>query len=325
MDEQTAFYSKGRGRSLMISDFLVQHPSGPFFDLREDEWQKAVHKYPSLLNESPIQYVPRSATGSINVGTDGYFDNDTVLQQFERLFQMLQFRTDYKAHDIEVLVDNARTHTAKEFSIHDFGKSIGTRCPMKTIEYTDEKKQKKQIHCHFTDGPNEGKSKGLLVIARELNIIVPNNCKLDELKLLLAQHPCFKSVSDSTEIFHFYLSLSQVSKLEQLATLYKVKVIFGPKNHCELNPIEGLWCSMKRYVRRRTDQNYRTMLNLISDSRTHFVAKNISEKLFRRFWKAIKAYKDGQSYAEVLTFFFSNSCKSDVSSHRRVTNQNLTL
>ncbi|CAF1539367.1 unnamed protein product, partial [Rotaria sp. Silwood1] len=29
--ENTPFFSKGRGRSHMVSDFLVQHPSGPFF------------------------------------------------------------------------------------------------------------------------------------------------------------------------------------------------------------------------------------------------------------------------------------------------------
>ncbi|CAF1148224.1 unnamed protein product [Didymodactylos carnosus] len=31
--ENTPFFSKGRGLSHMISDFLVQHPSGPFFEL----------------------------------------------------------------------------------------------------------------------------------------------------------------------------------------------------------------------------------------------------------------------------------------------------
>jgi hypothetical protein len=40
--ENTPFFSKSRGRSHMVSDFLVQHPSGPFFQLNEHEWMQAV-------------------------------------------------------------------------------------------------------------------------------------------------------------------------------------------------------------------------------------------------------------------------------------------
>jgi hypothetical protein len=47
-DEETTFFSKGRGRSNMISDFLVQHESGPFFSLDQKQYQKAVMKYPQV-------------------------------------------------------------------------------------------------------------------------------------------------------------------------------------------------------------------------------------------------------------------------------------
>jgi hypothetical protein len=32
------FISKGRWKSLIVSDFLAAHPSGPFFSLNETEW-----------------------------------------------------------------------------------------------------------------------------------------------------------------------------------------------------------------------------------------------------------------------------------------------
>ena len=38
------FISKGRGRSLMVSDFLVAHPSGPFFQLSDIEWDNCMKK-----------------------------------------------------------------------------------------------------------------------------------------------------------------------------------------------------------------------------------------------------------------------------------------
>ena len=42
------FISKGRGKSLMVSDFLVSHPSGPFFYLNEAEWSECIEVYPEI-------------------------------------------------------------------------------------------------------------------------------------------------------------------------------------------------------------------------------------------------------------------------------------
>ena len=69
---------------------------------------------------------------------DPYYDNSIILLQFERLFKLLNFKEEYENHNIEVLVDNARIHTGKPFSINDFGRGIGTRCPVSSIEYIDE-------------------------------------------------------------------------------------------------------------------------------------------------------------------------------------------
>ena len=40
------------------------------------------------------------------------------------------------------------------------------------------------------------------------------------------------------------------------------------------------------------------MIRLIASSRTHFVERNIALKLFRRFWRSIEAYSQGQTYAD---------------------------
>ncbi|RNA11763.1 hypothetical protein BpHYR1_051947, partial [Brachionus plicatilis] len=37
----TRFFNKGKGRSYMVSDFMVLHPSSPFFFLDENEWEAA--------------------------------------------------------------------------------------------------------------------------------------------------------------------------------------------------------------------------------------------------------------------------------------------
>ena len=106
----------------MISDFLVCHPLSPFFSLTESEFNKASRVYSNLLVDNGIHYDKYSATVGINLGYNLYFDNETILNQFERLFQLLPFKTEYKGHDFGIVVDNARTHSAKDFSLNYFGK-----------------------------------------------------------------------------------------------------------------------------------------------------------------------------------------------------------
>ncbi|CAF1102923.1 unnamed protein product [Didymodactylos carnosus] len=154
----------------MISDFLVQHPSGPFFKLSVDVWKQAVAKYKSLSDDGDVNYLRRTPTASINIGTDAYFGNDKILSQFERLFQMLEFKQEYKNNQIEIIVDNASAHTAKAYSLQDFGKNIGTRCPVKQIEYIDENGAIKVIDCYFQRGQNKDKSKGLVELCKDLGI-----------------------------------------------------------------------------------------------------------------------------------------------------------
>jgi hypothetical protein len=185
----------------MISDFLVQHPSGPFFELSEDEWKQATAKHKSLSADTDLNYVARTATASINIGSDAYFDNETILNQFERLFQMLKFKQEYKNNQIEIIVDNARTHSTKLYSLKEFGKNIGTRCPVKQIEYIDENGASKVIDSYFKHGEHKNKSKGLLELSRELGFQFTDKTKLDVIIEELSKHRAFQNVSESRSIF----------------------------------------------------------------------------------------------------------------------------
>lgn len=114
---------------------------------------------------------------------------------------------------IECVVDNARTHSAKSHSLLDFGKSLGTRCPIDKIEYTDAQGNKQILDCYFQNGPNKGKSKGLMNLAKELKVNLPSKIKLEDLRALLSDHPAFKIVS-----FHTLLNLF---KLLMCFTIYR--------------------------------------------------------------------------------------------------------
>lgn len=175
----------------MASDFLVMHSSGPFFSLNCKEFKEASDKYPDLNNDSDIIYEKRTASATMNIGGNTYFDNETILKQFERLFQLLYFKRDYKDHDFVCLVDNARTHTAAEYTVNDFAMKPGGRCPVDTIDYVDDQNVIRIINCYDDDG----ESKGLLKLAQELNLHIPQSCKLPELKVIVSEHAAFKNVS----------------------------------------------------------------------------------------------------------------------------------
>ena len=99
--------------------------------------------------------------------------------------------------------------------------------------------------------------------------------------------------------------------------------MFVPKFHCELKAIEGVWCYEKEFVRKYSDQTFNKMLQLIPQAKANFIENNIFIKMFRRLWKTMSAYEQGQSYAKVLQLLFSNQCSQTVISHRRITNRNI--
>jgi hypothetical protein len=98
----------------------------------------------------------------MNSGGEHHFDSAAIGRQFERLIELFRFKRFFKNHRIEIIIDNARTHTTRAYSLQGFGKSIGTRCPVNYIKYDDVNGVKQLINTHLTSGQHQGKSKGLL-------------------------------------------------------------------------------------------------------------------------------------------------------------------
>ncbi len=127
---------------------------------------------------------------------------------------------------------------------------------------------------------------------------------LPELKDLLRKNPAFKTSS----------------KLEILAEKYNIKIIYLPKFHCELSPIEGLWAYEKQFVRKYNKQtNFNDFKNLFVESRNSVIERNLVAKLWRRFLRTISAYKLGLSYDEILKLYFGSRSKENIQEHRRIT------
>jgi hypothetical protein len=92
------------------------------------------------------------------------------------------------------------------------------------LRWNDIYNNAQQLDCFHKLGLLKGKSKELKQIAIELGFEIHTQ-RVDEIRTLVSKHPAF----------------SVQSKLEILAQKYGVKIIFCPKFHCELNPIEGTY------------------------------------------------------------------------------------
>lgn len=233
----------------------------------------------------------------------------TVLKQFERLYKMLEFKTVFKNTDKVLFIDNARTHSAKKYDKTLLFKKSGTNCPYDSIEWT-ENGESKSVSFFFDE--RKQRSKGLFVMCQDLKLIPEDadqkskEYSLPKLREIISKHPAF----------------DERSNLEILGDKYDVKVMFLPKFHCELNPIESVWCFMKNFVRKRTDQRYETMLALIEQARNEFKISNINAKLWRRFWQAINMYRSGETYAQVIKLLYG-ARTHEIKQHRQIYNSQL--
>ena len=176
----------------MCSEFSDVHSSGlfPLLTVTDTEYSKTIRKYSHLYVGFNVLYGKNSASTSMNVGGDNYFDNENVLKQFEYSFQLLLPRKEYENLNFACLVGNSKTHIATKFNINDFDTKLGTKCAIDKLEFIDENNVKKIIGC----SDNNDASKRLLALVNELNIFVPKKCSRQELRLLLTKRVAFKKV-----------------------------------------------------------------------------------------------------------------------------------
>jgi len=131
----------------------------------------------------------------------------------------------------------------------------------------------------------------------------PKDYSLSRLRELISTHPAF----------------NERSNLGILGEKYGVSVKFSPKYHCEINPIESLWCFIKQYVRKHTDQTYGNLVLLIDKALENFKSSDINGKLWSRFWQAINMYDQNILYSEIIKNLYGNRTAENVQ-HRQIYN-----
>jgi len=108
------------------------------------------------------------------------------------------------------------------------------------------------------------------------------------------------------------------SILSELASKYNIKIIYIPKFHSELSPIEGVWAHEKQYIRKNTDQTFASLRKLLNESRSNLYNHHLIPKLWRRFWRTLEAYNKGEDFLKILNDHFGVKCQVGTVGHRQI-------
>ncbi|CAF1033570.1 unnamed protein product [Brachionus calyciflorus] len=105
-------------------------------------------------------------------------------------------------------------------------KHPNSNCIYNEIRWTEGDREK-SVKCL----DERGRYRGLIRICIDLNLIKDEenskHLRLEQLRELIMEHPAFNNGNT-----HF----------QRLASEHGFNVLFCPKYHFELNPIEGVWC-----------------------------------------------------------------------------------
>ena len=216
---------------------------------------------------------------------------------------------------VDILVDNATTHTKALVDISMFSKSSNRACPLTEIKWF-ENGIEKSIDCFFRVGNLKGQSKGLFQLCKELGIVdEKTNYKdilLRDLRERAVKHPAINHIS---VLENFVDRFNRENKMD-------IKIIHVPKFHCELNPIEMYWAFLKYHFRKFNDQtsNEEVVIKRILEAREDYAKSDLNFRLFSRFWRITQAYSEGKTYATVMKEFFNAG--TELKSHRKITKRN---
>ncbi|CAF1537531.1 unnamed protein product [Rotaria sordida] len=116
-----------------------------------------------------------------------------------------QIETEAKVYTLTRCSDKAANFSVNElakFIDEKYYETTGTTKPKDSelirseasVRYRDSNGKAQVLDCFFVNGPNRGLSKGLAVIAKELNVKNADRLTLPQLRAHLADHPAFQNV-----------------------------------------------------------------------------------------------------------------------------------
>lgn len=290
-------YAKGEGVSLMVAHVV----SADYGFLESRDGTRIAHR---LLRPGKNR--------------DGYFTNEDILEQY---CDMVEISKEAHPNDEHIFIyDNATTHLKRPENapsarrmpknpkqwLVEVNKCDDNGRPIKKADGSYEKIKVRMADATFNGEPQSlyfpeghakaGEFKGMKVILEERGLTAPR----------LAQCKDFKCPPDTRNCCCHRLLYTEPdfaegeSKLEILAKALGIQVMFLPKFHCELNPIEQCWGYAKRVYR-----------FFPTSSREAQLEKNALEALSEVPLTSIRKYESHKNLASRLkTNYYLQICQS---------------
>ena len=280
--DKLALRPKSQGRGLMVSDFIDEHCG--FLRLSAEEYEITKLAKPDL---------PAAARVLFKFGAqgDGYWNSEHFIAQVKVALKIAEFKYPSSDNDLVFLFDQSSGHCAyaeDALIAHKMNVSNGGKQPFMKETIWDARPQKMVT--------STGLQKGLKSVLEERGVNVKGMKKEDMVKVL-----------EEMRDFKF-----QKTKVEELILNKGHRVMFIPKFHCEINPIERVWCHGKKYTRANCDYTFAGLektINTALDS----VSVELIRKFFRKSREYRRAYREGKQIGEEM-----KSTLKLYKSHRRV-------
>jgi len=244
---------KDLGQSLMVSAFVSECEGVVDFVIHDREQTKR-----------DAQSAAKSAAGRVTDPTDaaamehafavqeaaalttGYWTHDLMKKQVQHLLHNSR-AVKIKAVDVELHLDHSSNHMKKPADALDATRLNKTRGNFR------QRGQKEATELRMRSGWWQGREFPMMENGQVIGLVETLRRRGYDEKLLaqwtkekmvevLSAHDDFKAAEEVTELTEFVAAQDPNKRL---------KVVFMPKFHCELNPIELVWGTMKKRLRRR--------------------------------------------------------------------------
>ena len=219
---------------------------------------------------------------------DGYFSNEKFIVQVDKAINI--FERKYPGVQGIFLFDNAPSH--RKFADDALNvNSMNVGPGGKQSRPRDTVWQGKTQRLILPDG----QPKGMKIVLEERGVDT-TGWYAKQMREELASHDDF---------------LSEKSIVEKLVEGRDHKCVFIPKFHCELNPIERVWCHAKKHVRSHNNGTIVRLRKLVPES-----LNTVDVGLIKKFYSTVFDYERG--YKEGHCAFDIDCIVKTYKSHRRV-------
>ena len=255
---------KSQGRGLMVSNFVTEHDG--LLQLTDEEFEKAQQSNPSIS---------KCAREIIKFGaaSEGYWNSERFLRQMERAIAIAREKYPRNTFNTVWLFDQSSGHCAyKEDSLNVRRMNVnpGGAQPRMRDTIWDGQPQTMILP--------DGRPKGMKLVLEERGIDT-DRMRAADMRLVLGSHEDFKF---------------EKTALEYLLRDNDQRMLFIPKFHCELNPIERVWGETKRYTRAHCDYTFAGLERTVVPG-LQSVRLDTIRKFFRKSREYMQAYREGKS------------------------------